>query len=92
MADSDGSTILSINDYLNYDFVNFTIVSSSNKSYGTVSRVLGSKTTSLLEVSFENKKYLIPINDSFITSLDLEERKIKVTNIEEISNLWSLMC
>tara|TARA_B100001996_G_scaffold381468_1_gene370957 strand:- start:722 stop:985 length:264 start_codon:yes stop_codon:yes gene_type:complete len=87
MAEPDGLTILNINDYLNYDFVDFTIVSSSNKSYGTVSRVLGSKTTSLLEVSFENKNYLIPINDSFVISLDLKEKKIKVKNIEEISNL-----
>jgi len=91
MADSDISSNLSIKDYLNYDFVNFTIVSIADKPYGIVSRVLNSKTTSLLEVSFNNKDYLVPINESFIISLNLKEKKIKVKNIEEISSLWFLI-
>ena len=43
MTDSEDLPNFNLNEYLDYDFVNFNIISSSKKLYGTVLRVLGSK-------------------------------------------------
>ena len=91
MTDSEDLPNFNPNEYLDYDFVNFNIISSSKRLYGTVLRVLGSKVTLLLEVSYLEKTYLVPINSSFIVSIDLKEKNIIVNNIEEISNLWYLI-
>ena len=88
MANINNFTSLDIKDYSDYDFVDFNIVSESNKEYGRVSRVLGSKITSLLEVSYLEKSYLIPINEAFIITVNKKEKSIVVKNIEEISSLW----
>ena len=87
LADINNFTSLDIKDYSDYDFVDFNIVSESNKEYGRVSRVLGSKITSLLEVSYLEKSYLIPINEAFIITVNKKEKSIVVKNIEEISSL-----
>lgn len=91
MTKLDVPSKFNIDNYLNYDFVDFIITSSSNIEYGKVIRVLGSKNTSLLEVLLEDKNYLIPINNSFIIKVDFEDKKILVNNIEEISSLWYLI-
>jgi len=91
MTDSEALPNFNLNNYLDHDFVNFNIISSSKKLFGTVLRVLGSKTTLLLEVSYNDKTYLVPINSSFIVLIDLKEKNIMVNNIEEISNLWYLI-
>ena len=91
MTKLDVTSKFNIDNYLNYDFVDFIITSSSNIKYGKVIRVLGSKNTSLLEVLLEDKNYLIPINNSFIIKVDFQDKKILVNNIEEISSLWYLI-
>ena len=91
MAKESKFSDLNIQDYSNFDFVGFNIISDSNIEYGKVSRVIGSNITSLLEVQYLEKSYLIPINNAFIIYIDKERKTIVVKNIEEISSLWFLI-
>lgn len=91
MIHSDVSSKIKIEDYINSDLVSFNVLSSSNKEYGLVLRVLGSKITTLLEISYNEKTYLVPLNEHFIHSINLKDKKIVVNNIEEISDLWFLI-
>ena len=85
MAKESKFSDLNIQDYSNFDFVGFNIISDSNIEYGKVSRVLGSNITSLLEVQYLEKSYLIPINNPFLRYFQKESKPNVEKNWKEFT-------
>ncbi|MBQ3020641.1 MAG: 16S rRNA processing protein RimM [Bacilli bacterium] len=76
---SRSSLALNSDDYLLSDLIGLNVV-FNNISYGVVSDYSNS-VNPLLKIEYE-KNYYIPINSSYIKSVDLANKKIIVDNIE----------
>ena len=77
--------VLSDGEYYLNDLINYTLIDSSNKSYGIVDDVLALPANNVLSVMFKDKEYLIPLIDDVVLEINQED---KVITIDPISGLY----
>ncbi|MFL2631094.1 MAG: ribosome maturation factor RimM [Thermodesulfobacteriota bacterium] len=75
------------NEYLNNDLLNCQAISEEGESFGKVSRVLSSNNSTLIEILYNEKSYIVPFNDSFIIKIDISGKSIIIKNLAELSSL-----
>ena len=71
---------LEIKDYLFTDLINLEIIDEKQKSLGQVKDIIKNKNNILLEIEGQ-KHFYIPNQPEFIKKVDLENKKIYVSNV-----------
>ena len=66
------------NEFYNKDLIGCSVLSEENECFGQISRVLESKSGVLLEVLNNQTTYLVPFTNSFIISVDIDNKILVV--------------
>ena len=80
----DRSDLPEINDseYYLSDLVGYSLIDKSNKNYGKVIEVLALPANSVLNVSKDDKEYLIPLIDDVVLEVNQNQKVIIIDPIE----------
>ena len=80
----DRSDLPEINDseYYLSDLVGYSLIDKSNKNYGKVIEVLALPANSVLNVSKDDKEYLIPLIDDVVLEVNQNQKAIIIDPIE----------
>ena len=80
----DRSDLPEINDseYYLSDLVGYSLIDKSNKNYGKVIEVLALPANSVLNVSKDDKEYLIPLIDDVVLEVNQNKEEIIIDPIE----------
>ena len=73
--------------FYNKDLIGCSVFSEENKCFGEITRVLESKSEILLEIYNNNTTYLVPLNESFVISINVNNKTLIIKNLEEIASL-----
>ena len=73
-----------INDseYYLSDLVGYSLIDKSNNNYGKVTEVLALPANSVLNISKDDKEYLIPLIDDVVLEIDQNQEVIIIDPIE----------
>lgn len=66
-------------EFYNDEIVGFAVEDENGESLGAVKQVIESGPSRLLEITYQGKEVLIPINGPFIKSVNKTKRQIKVS-------------
>ena len=72
---------IKIDGYFDEDIIGLEVY-SKDKKIGIVTDILKSKAHEILEIKDNGKKYLVPNIKEFIETIDLENKKININEIE----------
>ena len=75
------------NEFYNKDLIGCSVLSEQNQCFGQITRVLESKSGVLLEVLNNQTTYLVPFSNSFIISVNIDNKILVIKNLEEIASL-----
>jgi 16S rRNA processing protein RimM len=75
------------NEFYNKDLIGCSVLSEDNECFGQITRVLESKSGVLLEVLNNRTTYLVPFTNSFIISVNIDNKILVIKNLEEIASL-----
>tara|TARA_B100000315_G_C14526357_1_gene564018 strand:+ start:118 stop:363 length:246 start_codon:yes stop_codon:yes gene_type:complete len=75
------------NEFYNKDLIGCSVLSEQNQCFGQITRVLESKSGALLEVLNNQTTYLVPFSNSFIISVNIDNKILVIKNLEEIASL-----
>ena len=73
--------VLELDEYLDEDLIDLEVYINSDKK-GIVTNIVRYPNNSLIEVTNNDKKYLIPNNKNIIESIDLTNKKIIIKDIK----------
>lgn len=73
--------ILELDEYLDEDLIDLEVFINNDKK-GIVTNIVRYPNNSLIEVTNNDKKYLIPNNKNIIESIDLNNKKIIIKDIK----------
>ena len=73
--------VLEVDEYLDEDLIDLEVFVNNDKK-GIVTNIVKYPNNSLIEVTNNDKKYLIPNNKNIIESIDLNNKKIIIKDIK----------
>lgn len=73
--------VLEVDEYLDEDLIDLEVFINNDKK-GIVTNIVKYPNNSLIEVTNDDKKYLIPNNKNIIESIDLNNKKIIIKDIK----------
>ena len=75
---------LNIANYLKDDLIDMEVY--TNKLIGKVTSIMKSKAHDILVINNGAKRYLVPLNEVFIASVDIASKKIHINDMEGLIN------
>ncbi len=75
--------VLAKGEYFNYQLEDLTVINQNQEILGTVVKVIENPGSNLLRVKDqENKTFLVPFNQNFVTDVDLEKQQLIIEEME----------